>query len=88
MAGDRGQQDAAQIRRGIEARLVPRGAIDTYRLTRRGDTESSICRYGIYRLLSLISSAIRDRAADHRRSATRSDTPSRSAVSAVENPAK
>lgn len=84
----RRQEDDARIRRGIEARLVPRGAIDTYRLTRREDTESSIRRYGIYRLLSLISSAIRERAADQRRSAARSDTPSRSAVSAVENPAK
>lgn len=71
----------------LETLLRPSGGLEIYRRTRSRDA-GSVGRYGVYRLLSLINSAIRERAADHRRSATRSETPNRCAVSAVEKPAK
>lgn len=74
--------------RRTEERLVPAGGVDLYRRCRRSKDAQSDERYSVYALFSSISSAIRERAVDQKRSTDRSDTSSASAVSAVVKPAK
>lgn len=73
----------------IERRLVPgagKRMLCEFGQPPRG--EQSRKRWGVYSLLSIISSAIRLRAVDQSRSAVRSDTSSASAVSEIVRPAK
>lgn len=83
MSGTLEEQRKAQI----EARLTPGGAQQLcHSLPGRTAPNDRLQR--LYRLLSLMSSAMRERADDQSRSALRVDVPSASAVSAVVNPAK
>jgi len=75
-------------RRDIERRLVPGGGTDVYESLRSETTPQSSSRWRRYTLLSSMSSAIRERAADQSLSADRSDTSSATAVSDVVRPAK
>lgn len=72
----------------IEELLVPGGAVQRYVSSRLAETEESRKRWFAYSLLSSISSAIRERAADQNRSTERGESSSASAVSAVVRPAK
>jgi len=83
----RGEQrgDARELR----DRLVPGGGKALFReCTGTRSDAASGRRRQLYSLVSSISSAIRERAADQDRSTERSDKPSASAVSAVVRPAK
>jgi hypothetical protein len=72
-----------------ERLLAPGGAVSIYEsLTGREGDRPSLRLQGIYYALPLISSAIRERASAHNRSAERSETLRLSAVSAVVKPAK
>lgn len=73
----------------IERRLTPgAGKRMFFELGRQPRGEQSRKRWGLYSLVSVISSAIRARAIDQSRSAVRSETSSASAVSAIVRPAK
>jgi len=72
-----------------ETLLAPGGAVLIYEsLKGMAGNRSSLPQQGIYYALPLISSAIRERASAHNRSAERSETLRLSAVSAVVKPAK
>lgn len=75
-------------RTDIEQLLVPGGAKEAYADLREKNSREGERRWFLYALLSSISSAIRERAADQARSTDRSDSSSASAVSAVVKPAK
>ncbi len=70
--------------------LQPNGGQVLYEQVHRKDTGSAKtkARYHVYRVVSLINSAMRERASDHKRSTERVDTSNASAVSAVVKPAK
>ena len=68
--------------------LVPGGATEAFASLRKSDSVESELRWFAYALLSSISSAIRERAADQRRSTERTGMSSASDVSAVVKPAK
>jgi hypothetical protein len=73
----------------IERRLTPgAGKRMFFEFGRSRCGELSRERWGLYSLVSIISSAIRARALDQSRSAVRSETSSASAVSEVVRPAK
>lgn len=75
--------------RGVRERLVPGGGTALFRecAGRRADAASGL-RWQLYFLVSSISSAMRERAEDQRRSTERSETQSASEVSVVVRPAK
>lgn len=76
-------------RESITERLEPGGAIKVLTQVSAADlqayTRQLIASYALY---YSINSAMRDRAADHSRSADRGDVPSASAVSSIVKPAK
>ena len=72
----------------IEALLAPGSGARIYEQVRRDGPAATSARRLRYALLSSMSCAIRERAADHSRSAERADTPIASAVSGVVKPAK
>lgn len=75
-------------RRHIEASLTPGGAVQVFEDRRTGTVGKRNEGWFTYALLSSISSAIRERAADQCRSTERSDKANASAVSAMVSPAK
>ena len=76
------------------ARLQPNGGQLLFEQVRQQQADAkrpsdrSKARFNVYRAVSLISSAIRERASDHQRSTERLETCKASAVSAVVKPAK
>lgn len=72
----------------IQERLIPGGGIAVYEQARQAEPDHESRGHALYRVTSFISSAIRARARDQRRSAERSDMPRLSAVSGVVKPAK
>ena len=79
---------ATKKRTDIEQLLVPGGAKQAYADLSESTSREGERRWFLYAVLSSISSAIRERAADQARSTERSDSSSASAVSAVVKPAK
>lgn len=81
--------DERDHRRGVRERLVPGGGKALFRECAGAPANAAAGRRRqLYSLVSSISSAMRERADDQRRSTDRSETPSASAVSAVVKPAK
>jgi len=79
---------ARRAHSAIEARLVPGGGMAVYEQARNAGPDHATHGHALYRVTSLISSAIRARARDQSRSAERSEMPRLSAVSGVVKPAK
>lgn len=83
------QQHQAQL-----DRLQPNGGqllfeqVQSRGADKTGDDARSRARFNVYRAVSLINAAMRERASDHKRSTERLDTSNASAVSAVVKPAK
>ena len=75
------------ISKGNWANLAPGAGIAVYEQLHASD-QTANSGYAVYLLLASIKAAMRSRAVDHKRSAVRGETPSASAVSDVENPAK
>lgn len=86
----RSRSSKKQLADQLEQRLSPNGGQLLYEQVRMSATEheNAKARFHIYRALSLMSSAMRERASDHKRSTDRLDTSRASAVSAVVKPAK
>ena len=84
-----GKAQGGGNKKQLQQRLQVSGGIEVFeRIHRCTDDAASRRRYNVYRAVSYMRSAMRERADDHKRSTERVDTCNTSAVSAVVKPAK